>query len=59
MNFSSFLLWGMGVAIVVWASIRSADDIRRRRKMGGNGGDGSGAGGNRGADPEEPPVSML
>lgn len=38
---SSFLLWGLGVMTAVWASVRSADDVRRSRKSGGEG-DGSG-----------------
>ncbi|CAM9516340.1 unnamed protein product [Ascophyllum nodosum] len=33
-NLSSFLLWALGVATVCWASVRSADDLRRRRKTG-------------------------
>lgn len=36
-NLSSFLLWGLGVATVVWASVRSADDLRRRTNKSGEG----------------------
>eukprot|EP00752_Nemacystus_decipiens_P009947 g8870.t1 len=33
-NLSSFLLWGLGVATVVWSSVKSGDDLRRRKKSG-------------------------
>lgn len=55
-NLSSFLLWGLGVATAVWASARSADDLRRRRKVGVEG-DAANAGVNHmAAMREEAPV---
>ena len=53
-NLSSFLLWGLGVATVVWASVRSADDIRRRTTKPV---EGSSAARYASANYEEPPVS--
>eukprot|EP00903_Cladosiphon_okamuranus_P014280 g13263.t1 len=54
-NLSSFVLWGLGVATVVWASMKSGDDLRRRTKPGG------GAAVNYGATPydEETPSLEL
>lgn len=57
-NLSSFLLWGLGVATVVWASMRSADDLRRRSKPGLDG-DGSYNDSHGIQSHEESPVSYF
>ncbi|CAM9550196.1 unnamed protein product, partial [Hapterophycus canaliculatus] len=55
-NVSSFLLWGLGVATVVWASVKSGDDLRRHVNKSGDGG--TGAAVNYGAGPQEETPSL-
>ncbi|CAN0017698.1 unnamed protein product [Scytosiphon promiscuus] len=55
-NVSSFLLWGLGVATVVWASVKSGDDLRRPANKLGDGG--TGAAVNYGRDSHEETPSL-
>ncbi|CBJ48823.1 putative growth-on protein GRO10 [Ectocarpus siliculosus] len=55
-NLSSFLLWGLGVATVVWASVKSGDDLRRRSNS--KSGDGSSGVVNYGGDSHEESPSL-